>query len=90
MVTVNKMRGGCVREKRNMGDYKTTGNDVNVVDPRWVYNTNWLPNNKEVKSRLVARGFTQKYEVDYFETYAPVVKNSSVRVLKAECEQVEP
>ncbi|KAM1770681.1 hypothetical protein ACFX11_045589 [Malus domestica] len=33
------------------------------------------------KARLVARGFTQTFEVDYKETFAPVAKMNSVRVI---------
>ena len=35
------------------------------------------------KGRLVAKGFSQRYGVDYFETYSPVVRFSSIRVLIA-------
>jgi Reverse transcriptase (RNA-dependent DNA polymerase) len=36
-----------------------------------------------LKVRLVARGFSQIYGVDYLDTYAPVVKLASIRILLA-------
>jgi Reverse transcriptase (RNA-dependent DNA polymerase) len=38
---------------------------------------------EKYKARLVARGFTQIYGVDFYETYAPVARLSSFRLLLA-------
>ena len=35
------------------------------------------------KARLVAKGYKQKHNVDYFNTYSPVTRIASIRILFA-------
>ena len=58
-----------------------------VIGSRWVFKTKRDHMGKIVryKARLVVKGFNQVYGRDYFETFAPVVKLESLRVILALC-----
>ena len=40
-------------------------------------------NIERYKDRLVAKGFTQKEEIDYTKTFSPVSKKDSLRIILA-------
>ena len=57
--------------------------DRNVIDCKWVLVMERDPDRH--KARLVARGFWQRPGVDYSETFSPIVKRRTLRILLALC-----
>ena len=51
-----------------------------IVGCRWVYTVKYLSDGsiERLKARLIAKGYTQTYGVDYAEKFSPVAKISSI------------
>ncbi|CAI7910803.1 unnamed protein product [Closterium sp. NIES-54] len=77
-------------EEAEMASYRSTSTYVDAVPPpgtkvvsgMWLYKVKRPPGSPPVfKARYVARGFSQRKGVDFFQTFAPTPKMTTLQVL---------
>ncbi|CAI7812060.1 unnamed protein product [Closterium sp. NIES-53] len=73
-----------------MASWKSTGTyvdevpppEANIVSGMWIFRVKRLPGSPPAfKARYVARGFSQRQGVDFFQTFSPTPKMTTLRVL---------
>ncbi|XP_031261146.1 uncharacterized protein LOC116119349 [Pistacia vera] len=57
--------------------------DMNIVGNTWVFRVKFHADRtlQKYKARLVAKGFQQTPDLDFFETFSPVIKPSTIRIV---------
>ncbi|CAI7856487.1 unnamed protein product [Closterium sp. NIES-53] len=73
-----------------MASWKSTGTyfdkvpppGANIVDGMWIFRVKWSPGSPPAfKARYVARGFSQRQGFDYFQTFSPTPKMTTLQAL---------
>ena len=56
-----------------------------TIGCKWIFKKKLRPDESidKFKTRLIAKGFTQRSGVDFFDVYAPVARITTIRVLIA-------
>ena len=57
--------------------------DKKEVSCRWIYKVKYQSNGTldQYKTSFVAKGYTQTYEIDYEETFTPMAKMNTIRII---------
>jgi len=68
---------------RETWDLVSVPTNAVVMGCRWVYTLKYRRYGfvDRYKVRLVAKGYTQTYDIDYFETFSPITRMNSIQII---------
>ena len=69
--------------KNHTWDLEPNTNQHNIIGCRWLFTTKYFPDGTKRcrKGRLVAKGYTQQPGIDYTETFSPVIKSTTIKLV---------
>jgi hypothetical protein len=69
--------------KNNTWVFVPPNDAINLVGCTWIFRTKYHSDGliDKLKARLVAKGFHQRPGIDYSETFSPIVKAPTIRVI---------
>ena len=72
-------------EKNNTWQLVDRPKARNVIGVKWIFMTKLNPNGSiyKHKARLVVKGYSQQACIDYGDTFAPVARHETIRLLLA-------
>lgn len=73
----------CTSEKNQTLESVKLPHGKKLIGCKWVFTIKYKPNDmiERYKVKLVAKRFTQTYEIDYLETFVPIAKMNTVKIL---------
>lgn len=70
-------------EKNNTWLLTTIPEGKKPIGVKWVYKTKYNPKGEvdHFKAQLVAKGYKQKLDIDYFEVFSPITRTDTIHMI---------
>ncbi|CAA7407752.1 unnamed protein product [Spirodela intermedia] len=72
-----------ILERNNTWELVPLPKNKQTVNSKWIYsiNVNADESVERYKTRLVAKRYTQVYQIDYHEIFSPVAKMNTIKII---------